>query len=567
MAVADEGGDVGSAKLIFITGGVVSSLGKGVASASLAALLQSRGYKVGMRKLDPYLNVDPGTMSPFQHGEVFVTDDGAETDLDLGHYERFTGINTKHSDNVTTGQIYSMLLKRERKGEYLGGTVQVIPHVTDLIKEFIKLDLHGLDFMLCEIGGTVGDIEGLPYFEAIRQIGYELGRENVVYIHLTLVPYLSAAQELKTKPTQHSVKELCSIGIQPNIIVCRADREIPMREVEKIALFSNISPKYVIQAIDCDNIYQIPITYHQFGFDDAVLRSCGMLETAKQPDLSGWYDIVDRFTNCVQKVTVGLVGKYNQLKDAYKSLLQALEHAGIAHKCRVEVKWIDTETLEKDCGTDNDGVGYNSLDDIFSEVDGIIVPGGFGNRGVDGKIAAIRYAREHNVPFLGICLGMQLALIEYARNVLGMKRANSTEFCTDVKHCVPIIGLLEEWHGDDIGGTMRLGAQECALLPGSTVCKLYNNATEIVERHRHRYEFNMRYYNVFAGSGMIFSGFSVDKKLIEVVELPYLDFFIATQFHPEFKSRPATAHPLFAGFVKVMMNRKDADAVCVRVGG
>ena len=539
-----------SGRLIFITGGVVSSLGKGIAVASLATLLQSRGYKVAMKKLDPYLNVDPGTMSPFQHGEVFVTEDGAETDLDLGHYERFTGINAKRTDNITTGQLYSTLLKRERNGNYLGGTVQVIPHVTDLIKEFIKSDISDFDFTLCEIGGTVGDIEGLPYFETIRQIGNELGGEKVIFIHLTLVPYINVAQELKTKPTQHSVRELRSIGIQPNIIMCRADRKIPDKELRKIALFSNLPQDFIIQAIDCNSIYKIPINYHHAGLDDAVLRAFGLLSKSKSPNLEKWYDIIERIENPKHNVVIALVGKYNSLKDAYKSLLQALEHAGIHHRCNVTVKWIDTEILEL---TEN--LNFHS---IFSGINAIIVPGGFGDRGIERKIDAIKYARENNIPFLGICLGMQLLLIEYARNVIGVSDANSTEFS---HKCTPIVALIDEWQRDNgivvkkaedgkIGGTMRLGAYNCRLMQGSLAYKLYGERDHISERHRHRYEFNLHYKELFSNYPIVFSGLSSYEDLVEIVELPNLNFFIATQFHPEFKSKPTEAHPIFIGFIE-----------------
>lgn len=541
-------------KLIFITGGVVSSLGKGIVAASLATLLQSRGYKVTIRKLDPYLNVDPGTMNPLQHGEVFVTHDGAETDLDLGHYERFTGIDAKRRDNTTTGQIYSTLLKRERDGEYLGCTVQVIPHITDIIKEFITSDINDIDFLLCEIGGTVGDIEGLPYFEAIRQIGYELSNNNVIYIHLTLVPYLNVAEELKTKPTQHSVKELRSIGIQPNILVCRTDRKIPVAEMEKIALFANLSSNNVIQALDCNNLYEVPIVYHQFGLDKAVLRIFGMLDAAPSPNLDVWYDIVDRFTNYKHKVTIGLIGKYNHLKDAYKSLLQAFEHAGIAHRCRVEIKWIDTEDI-------NSEHALELLIKTLGDVDGIVIPGGFGSRGIESKILAIKYAREHDVPFLGICLGMQLTLVEYARNVIGIKDANSTEF--DEK-CTPIVCALDNLYTrnkaqehNTMHIKMRLGAHECTLAPNSKAYVLYGNATTISERHRHRYGFNIKYKSIFNAHGMKFSGMSSNGDLVEIIELPNAKFFIATQFHPEFKSKPTTPHPVFLAFIQAAMRHSN----------
>ncbi|MBY0355140.1 MAG: CTP synthase [Rickettsiales bacterium] len=543
------------ARFIFITGGVVSSLGKGLASASLGALLQGRGYRVRLRKLDPYLNVDPGTMSPTQHGEVFVTDDGAETDLDLGHYERFTGVNAAKSDNVTTGRIYSTLLAKERRGDYLGGTVQVIPHVTDLIKQFILKDTEEEDFVLCEIGGTVGDIEGLPFFEAIRQLGYELGREKVLFMHVTLVPYIKAAGELKTKPTQHSTKELRSIGIMPDILLCRADREIPISERRKIALFCNLPEARVIQALDVKSIYQVPLTYHKEGLDTQVLDHFGIRD-AKEPDLSLWSGIAARFEKPQGEVTIAIVGKYVSLGDAYKSLTEALDHAGINNNVRVNVKWINARTLEKQDASAK-----------LKDADAILVPGGFGDQGVVGKMAAARYAREHQVPYFGICFGMQMAVIEYCRNVLGLKEAGSTEFnpldsMKDPRG--PVVGLMTEWmrgsvletrsQDGDLGGTMRLGAYECQLAKGSLVKGLYGSEV-ISERHRHRYEVNTAYRDDLEKAGMRFTGMSPSGHLPEIIELPAHPWFVAVQFHPEFKSRPFAVHPLFDGFVKAAMQR------------
>ena len=544
------------ARFIFITGGVVSSLGKGLASASLGALLQARGYKVRLRKLDPYLNVDPGTMNPNQHGEVFVTDDGAETDLDLGHYERFTGVNARRSDSVTTGQIYSTLLTKERRGDYLGGTVQVIPHVTDLIKEFILKDTDGEDFILCEIGGTVGDIEGLPFLEAIRQLGYELGRQRVMYVHLTLVPYIAAAKELKTKPTQHSVKELRSIGIQPDILLCRADREIPVSERRKIALFCNIREDAVIQALDVESIYEVPKRYSEQGFDMQVLKSFG-IEDKGAPDLSKWDDILGRIHNTKGEATVAIVGKYTGLGDAYKSLSEALDHAGIANQARVHVRWIDASGFEKE-----------DVAAALSDVDAILVPGGFGERGVNGKLAAIAYARENKKPYLGICFGMQLAVIEFARNVSGIADATSTEFGTynDSEGKGPLVGLMTEWmrgnvletrrHDGDLGGTMRLGAYDCTIAEGSLAQEIYSG-TQITERHRHRYEVNMGYREQLEKGGLTFSGLSPSGHLPEIVELKGHPWFVGVQFHPELKSRPFAPHPLFASFIKAALNKSE----------
>ena len=545
-----------AARFIFITGGVVSSLGKGLASASLGALLQARGYKVRLRKLDPYLNVDPGTMNPNQHGEVFVTDDGAETDLDLGHYERFTGVNARRSDSVTTGQIYSNLLSKERRGDYLGGTVQVIPHVTDLIKEFILKDTDSEDFVLCEIGGTVGDIEGQPFLEAIRQLGWELGKERVMYVHLTLVPYIAAAKELKTKPTQHSVKELRMIGIQPDILLCRADREIPISERRKIALFCNIREEAVIQALDVSSIYEVPKRYSEQGFDAQVLKMFG-IESQKKPDLKKWDDILDRVQHPKGEVTIAMVGKYMGMGDAYKSLTEALDHGGIANQAKVNVRWIDAAGFEK-----------GDVARELSGVDAILVPGGFGERGVAGKLAAIQYARENKKPYLGICFGMQLACIEFARNKLGIKDAASTEFAPyeGKNPHGPLVGLMTEWlrgnvletrkSDGDLGGTMRLGAYECAIAKGSLAEQIYG-AANISERHRHRYEVNMGYKPELEKAGLVFSGLSPSGHLPEIVELKDHPWFVGVQFHPELKSRPFAPHPLFASFIKAaLVNEK-----------
>ena len=528
---------------IFITGGVVSSLGKGLASAALGALLQARGYTVRLRKLDPYLNVDPGTMSPYQHGEVFVTDDGAETDLDLGHYERFTGVPAKRSDNITTGRIYQEILAKERRGDYLGATVQVIPHVTDAIKEFITADNEGIDFVLVEIGGTVGDIEGLPFFEAIRQLGNELPRGSSIYIHLTLVPYISSAGELKTKPTQHSVKELRSIGIQPDILLCRADRPIPISERRKIALFCNVREEAVIQALDVASIYDVPLAYHREGLDREVLAAFGICD-APPPDLSRWEAISHAIANPEGDVTIAVVGKYTELKDAYKSLIEALVHGGIANKVRVNIDWIESETFERE-----DPAPF------LEHVDGILVPGGFGERGSEGKILAARFAREHRVPYFGICFGMQMACIEAARNLAGIKEASSTEFGPTPE---PVVGLLTEWMrgdqlekrraGGDLGGTMRLGAYEAHLKPNSKIASIYGT-TVISERHRHRYEVNPKYLQRLEEAGLFFSGMSPDGLLPETIEYPDHPWFIGVQFHPELKSRPFDPHPLFKSFI------------------
>ncbi len=532
------------ARYIFITGGVVSSLGKGLASAALGALLQARGFKVRLRKLDPYLNVDPGTMSPYQHGEVFVTDDGAETDLDLGHYERFTGRPATRQDNITTGRIYQEILAKERRGDYLGATIQVVPHVTNAIKDFIREGNEGFDFVLCEIGGTVGDIEGLPFFEAIRQLGNELPRHHAIYIHLTLLPFVAGAGELKTKPTQHSVKELRSIGIQPDILLCRTDRPIPESERAKLALFCNVRPSAVIEARDADSIYAVPEAYHQAGLDREVLAAFG-IEPDGEPDLARWRLINERIRNPEGDVTIAIVGKYTGLKDAYKSLIEALSHGGIANKVRVNLDWIESEVFERE-----DPAPF------LENVNGILVPGGFGQRGTEGKIRAVRFARERQLPYFGICFGMQMAVIEAARNLCGIEEANSTEFGATPE---PVVGLMTEWmKGNelqtrgvqgDLGGTMRLGAYPAVLQRGSRVSQIYHGATEISERHRHRYEVNTRYKGRLEQHGMRFSGMSPDGLLPEMIEYEDHPWFVGVQFHPELKSRPFEPHPLFASFV------------------
>ena len=536
-------------RFIFITGGVVSSLGKGLASAALGALLQARGYTVRLRKLDPYINVDPGTMSPYQHGEVYVTDDGAETDLDLGHYERFTGVPARQTDSVTTGRIYGDIIAAERRGDYLGGTVQVIPHVTDAIKSFVLADTEGHDFVLCEIGGTVGDIEGQPFLEAIRQLRNDLGAERTVYVHLTLLPYIPSAGELKTKPTQHSVKELRSIGIQPDILLCRCDRPIPEGERRKMALFCNVRQDAVIQALDVESIYEVPLRYHQEGFDDVVLRAFG-IKDAKQPDLTKWQDIVQRVMQPEGTVNIAIVGKYTGLKDAYKSLHEALVHGGIANRVMPELTWLDAEIFE-------------SEDPIhrLEGVDGILVPGGFGERGTEGKIAAARLARERNIPYFGICLGMQMAVIEAARNLAGIVGAGSSEFNN---YKVAVVGMMTEWQrgtqverrerGGNLGGTMRLGEYPCDLLPGTKVRSIYGT-DRINERHRHRYEININYQKKLEDAGLLFSGMSPDRLLPEIVEIPDHPWFVGVQFHPELKSKPFAPHPLFASFVEAAVKQ------------
>ena len=531
-------------RFVFITGGVVSSLGKGVASAALGTLLQARGYSVRLRKLDPYLNVDPGTMSPYQHGEVFVTDDGAETDLDLGHYERFTGVHAARTDNATTGRIYSDVIAKERRGDYLGATVQVIPHITDAIKEAITRDTEGLDFALIEIGGTVGDIEGLPFLEAIRQLGNDLGPERTMFVHLTLVPYIPSAGELKTKPTQHSVKELQNVGIQPQMLLCRCDRPIPQGERRKIASFCNVRPEAVVAALDVDTIYAVPISYHAEGMDREVLRHFGLpFET--EPDLSAWQRIVDVVRGPDGEVRIAVVGKYTNLLDSYKSLGEALTHGGITNRVRVHLDWVDSEIFEQPHAVAR-------LDGVH----GILVPGGFGERGTEGKIAAVRFARERRVPFLGICFGMQMAVIECARHLAGLHDASSTEFgpCGS-----PVVGLLTEWargneierraEGGDLGGTMRLGAYPAQLGAGSLVRRAYGDAATIQERHRHRWEVNVHYRPQLEAAGLRFSGMSPDGILPEIVELPAHPWFIGVQFHPELKSKPLDPHPLFSSFI------------------
>lgn len=537
------------ARYVFITGGVVSSLGKGLAAAALAACLQARGYKCRLRKLDPYLNVDPGTMSPYQHGEVFVTDDGAETDLDLGHYERFTGRPANKQDNITTGRIYQDILAKERRGDYLGGTVQVIPHVTDAIKDFVLSGNEGYDFVLVEIGGTVGDIEGLPFFEAIRQLKNDLPRGQAIYIHLTLLPYIPTAGELKTKPTQHSVQELRAIGIQPDILLCRCDRPIPESERRKLSLFCNVRPTAVIQALDVASIYEVPIAYHNEGLDDEVLAAFG-ITGARSPDLTRWEEITRRVLNPEGEVTIAVVGKYTGLKDAYKSLIEALTHGGIANKVRVKIDWIESEVFETE-----DPAPY------LEHVHGILVPGGFGHRGAEGKIAAAGYARKRKIPYFGICFGMQMAVVEATRNLAGVKDANSTEFgpCNE-----PVVGLLTEWlkgnelekrvANGDLGGTMRLGAYAAKLDKDSLIARVYGSP-DISERHRHRYEVNVAYRERLEQKGMRFAGMSPDGIVPETVE--YIDhpWFIGVQYHPELKSRPFEPHPLFTSFIAAAMEQ------------
>ncbi len=531
------------ARYVFVTGGVVSSLGKGLSSASLASLLQLRGFKVRVRKLDPYLNVDPGTMNPFQHGEVFVTDDGAETDLDIGHYERFTGISATQSDNITTGGIYSDIIQKERRGDFLGGTVQVVPHVTDRIKKFISQDVKKEDFIICEIGGTVGDIESLPFLEAIRQFSNDVGKKNSLFIHLTLVPYLKASGELKTKPTQHSVKELRSLGIQPDIIICRSEREIPKTERKKISLFCNVPIDNVIETVDVKTIYEAPISFHKEKLDERVL-SYFNIKSKKSPDLSKWKNITSRVLNPKKDVNIGIIGKYVDLKDAYKSLDEALIHGGISNNVKVNLKRIDSENLKPE-----------NIKPLLKEVTGVLIPGGFGKRGTEGKIAAIKYARLNNIPFFGICFGMQMAVIEAARNLLNIKNASTSEFGNN---CTPVVGLLDEWQKGErkikgtrknLGGTMRLGLYDAVLKNNSLISKIYSE-NKIKERHRHRYEVNIKYKNDFEKKGLIFSALSPDGTLPEIIELNNHPWFIGVQFHPEFKSRPFTPHPLFSSFIK-----------------
>ncbi|MFT9449544.1 CTP synthase [Gluconobacter japonicus] len=540
-------------RFVFITGGVVSSLGKGIASAALAALLQARGYKVRMRKLDPYLNVDPGTMSPYQHGEVFITDDGAETDLDLGHYERFTGVHARRADNTTTGRIYSDVIARERRGDYLGGTVQVIPHITDAIKDVVVAGTEDYDFVLVEIGGTVGDIESLPFLEAIRQLRNDLGHDQTMCVHLTLLPYIPSAGELKTKPTQHSVKELQNVGIQPQVLLCRSDRPIPENERRKIANFCNVRPEAVIAALDVDTIYACPISYHNEGMDREVLRYFG-LPFEGSPDLTRWEKIVHAIREPEGEVNVAVVGKYTALLDSYKSLAEALLHGGIANNVRVKLDWIESEEFEKTA----------DIAERLKDADAILVPGGFGERGAEGKVQAVRYARENGIPFLGICFGMQMAVIECARSLAGLPKASSTEFGPTSE---PLVGLMTEWangnelmrrrEGGDLGGTMRLGAFPAKLAPGSRVAEIYGK-TEVRERHRHRWEVNLHYKDRLEKTGLRFSGMSPDGVLPEVVEYPDHPWFIGVQYHPELLSKPFDPHPLFAGFIGAARKRTES---------
>jgi len=549
--------------LIFVTGGVVSSLGKGIAAASLAAILEARGLRVTMMKLDPYINVDPGTMSPFQHGEVYVTDDGAETDLDLGHYERFVRTRLSRKNSVTTGRIYEEVIRKERRGDYLGATVQVIPHITDEIKRCIDEATDGFDVGLVEIGGTVGDIESLPFLEAIRQLRVERGPSKAIFMHLTLVPYIAAAGELKTKPTQHSVKELRSIGIQPDILVCRSERPLPDSERRKIALFTNVPEEAVISAVDLDNIYKIPLWLHQQGLDRIVAERLQFAGTLKPADLSEWEATVDAAEHPVDDVTVAVVGKYVDHADAYKSLGEALRHGGLRQRTRVSLKWVESEQLER------------QGDSVLADVDAILVPGGFGDRGFEGKVRAVRYARERRIPYFGICYGMQAAVVEYARNVLGLAGANSTENDRDAAD--PVIGLITEWRTEsglverrdehsDLGGTMRLGAQECRLKPGTLAHALYGKDV-IRERHRHRFEFNNHYREPLQAAGMVLAGTSLDDSLVEMIELPAHPWFLACQFHPEFTSTPRDGHPLFIGFIHAAREYKAGGGRVVRAVG
>jgi len=536
------------ARFIFVTGGVLSSLGKGIAASSIAALLQAQGYKVRLRKMDPYINVDPGTMSPYQHGEVFVTDDGAETDLDLGHYERFTGVAAKKTDNTTTGKIYWDVIQRERRGDYLGATVQVIPHITDRIKEYILYDTEDLDFLICEVGGTVGDIEGLPYIEAIRQLGNEVGRHNMLYIHLTLIPYIPTAGELKTKPTQHSVKELLSFGIQPDILLCRSERPLGDEERMKLALFCNLPKKRVLSALDVETIYQVPVSLQAQGLDREICLYFNLKPKSSTKAMAKWRDFVHRLTNPKHHVTIAIVGKYTSTKDAYKSISEAIVHAGVVNKTRVNIRWVESDTLNP-----------QNLKETFQGVQGILVPGGFGSRGVEGKILAIRYAREHKISYLGICFGMQLAIIEIARHLANLPKANSTELGRTI---TPIVGLMSEWIKEGTverrtletnkGGTMRLGLYPCELKRGSLAFKAYGKS-EIEERHRHRYEVNLKYREDLEKAGVVFSGISPDGLLPEIIELKGHPWFVGVQFHPELKSKPFDPHPLFVAFIKAVL--------------
>lgn len=539
-------------KYVFIIGGVVSSLGKGIASASTGALLKARGYSVRMRKMDPYLNVDPGTMSPYQHGEVFVTEDGAETDLDLGHYERFTSVNCHKTDSISGGKIYFNVLQKERRGDYLGATVQAIPHVTNEIKEFLRSDLHGEDFVLYEVGGTVGDIEGTLFLEAVRQFANEVGRQNVCFLFLTLLPYISTAGELKTKPTQHAVKTLMEAGIQADILLCRSKMNLGPEERRKLALFCNVSPEDVIMALDVDNIYKIPLVYHEQGLDVQILKHFNMLDQAPEPDLSGWNKIIHTCSNYEKEVNIAVVGKYCGLLEAYKSLNEALVHAGIANRAKVKVTWLESEQFEN--------MSQEEVNENLKPYSGILIPGGFGVRGIEGKIKAIRYAREHDVPFFGICLGMQMAVVEACRSLLGIENAGSAEFGN---HYVPVVSKMKVWEQDgkkqiradnsDLGGTMRLGAYPCILKKGSLAAKIYDGAEEIQERHRHRYEVDMAYALKLAEHGVNVSGKSPDGLLPEIIEIPDHPFFIGVQFHPEFTSRPGEPNPIFKAFIKAAL--------------
>ncbi len=546
-------------KYIFVTGGVVSSLGKGLAAASIGALLEARGLRVTNQKLDPYINVDPGTMSPFQHGEVYVTDDGAETDLDLGHYERYTSAKMSQKNNFTSGRIYFNVITKERRGDYLGGTVQVVPHITDEIKESIREVGDENDVVIVEIGGTIGDIESLPFLEAIRQFKYDVGSGNVIYIHLTLVPYISAAGELKTKPTQHSVKELLSIGIQPNILLCRTDRFLPPEMKSKIALFTNVEKEAVITAKDVETIYEVPLVLHDEGLDTQIAK---LLRIDRgEPDLTSWREVVDKIKNPAKETHIALVGKYVELKESYKSLHEALIHGGIANDCKVNIEWVDAEDIERD-----------GAEKYLMDIHGVLVPGGFGSRGIQGKIEAVRYAREKQIPYFGICLGMQVAVIEYARNVCGLSKADSTEF--DIKAGDPVIYLMERWFDymknkvqtrdsqSDLGGTMRLGAYPCIIEDNTKASEVYGKK-KIFERHRHRYEFNNKYRGILTEKGLKVSGTSPDKELVEIVELPKHPWFIGCQFHPEFKSRPMDPHPLFKGFIGAALKHKQAEELAL----
>lgn len=545
-------------KYVFILGGVVSSLGKGIASASVGCLLKARGYSVRMRKMDPYLNVDPGTMSPYQHGEVFVTDDGAETDLDLGHYERFAGVNCHKTDSISGGRIYYNVIQKERRGNYLGATVQAIPHVTNEIKDFLRSDLHGEDFVLYEVGGTVGDIEGTLFLEAIRQFANDVGRQNVLFLFLTLLPYIDTAGELKTKPTQHAVKTLMEAGIQADILLCRSKVMLGSDERRKLALFCNVAPEDVIMALDVDNIYKIPLTYHEQGLDVRVLKHFGMLESSKEPDLSDWHQIINICQNYEKEVKIAVVGKYCGLLEAYKSLHEALIHAGIDNHTKVRISWLEAEQLE--------ALTQEQVNELLSPFAGILIPGGFGVRGIDGKIKAIRYARENKVPFFGICLGMQMAVVEAGQSLLGIENAGSSEFGGS---CTPVISKMKVWEQDgvqhirpdngDLGGTMRLGAYPCVLKRDSLAAKIYGGAVEIRERHRHRYEMDIAYENALAEKGFIISGKSPDGLLPEIVEIPEHPFFIGVQFHPEFTSRPGRPNPIFKAFIKAALRETVLD--------